>query len=267
MKISQRRLVEDLLVKFGMADGNPRDVPMTPGVKLSKTDGEPLDQSSYGYSELIGSLMYLSVCTRPDIAQAVGALARFMSCPTTTHWAAAKGVLRYLSGTRLDGINYQGREAEIVGYCDSDFAGDIDKRRSTTGYVYVMNQGAISWSSRLQVTVAASTAEAEYMAAAAATKEALWLRKLFIELGYTAYQFNPVVVFTDNQAALTLIKHPVTSQRSKHIDVMYHLSRERVERGELKFEYISTDENAADIFTKALPKSKVTKCKTMIGIY
>ena len=128
--------------------------------------------------------MYMSVCTRPDISFVTGSLARYMANPTTVHWQAAKGVLRYLAGTADYGITFGGSgNMEMIGYCDdADYAGDIDTRRSTTGFVFTLNGGAISWQSKRQPTVAASTTEAEYMAAAAAVKEGLWLRKLLSDL-------------------------------------------------------------------------------------
>ena len=136
----------------------------------------------YPYAEVVGSLLYLSVCTRPDIAQAVGALARHVGKPTMRHWLALKGVLRYLAGTQDYGLVFTGSKSSLEVYCDVDYAGDPDTRRSTTGYVFIMYGGVVSWSSRLQPSVALSTAEAEHMAAAAATKEALWLRTLLKDL-------------------------------------------------------------------------------------
>ena len=188
--------------------------------------------------------MYLSICTRPDISQAVGALARYMTKPTTTHWQAAKDVLRYLNGTSTYGITFGGSHSlDLTAYCDADYAGDLDTRRSTTGYVFILNGGAISWSSRLQPTVAASTTEAEYMAAAAAIKEALWLRTLLsnLHLNITTVNIN-----ADSQGAIKLLKNPVFSMRSKHIDVIYHFARERVIRKDITFSYIKTDHMVAD---------------------
>ena len=155
--------------------------------------------------------------------------------------------------------NASGLEA----YCDADYAGDIDTRRSTTGYVFTLNGGAISWSSRLQQTVAASTTEAEYMAAAAAIKEALWLRRLLSELGLDP---GTILIKADNQSAIKLLKNPIVSMRSKHIDVIYHFARERVARKDVAFEYIRTDYMVADSLTKALPAAKFTCCRTAMGI-
>ena len=181
IKLSQTRHTTDLLSKFSMTESKPFDTPSTIALKLT-ADGEPLDTKTHPYSTLIGSLMYLASCTRPDIAQAVGALARYMANPTTAHWTAAKHVLRYLSGTTDYGIVFTPSNSQLTAFCDANHAGDIDTRRSTTGYVFILNNGAITWSSRLQPTVAASTTEAEYMAAAATVKEALWLRKILTDL-------------------------------------------------------------------------------------
>ena len=158
-------------------------MPLEAGEKMTK-EGEPLDTAKFPYSELVGSLLYLSSCTRPDIAQAVGALTHYMSAPTEAHWAAALGVVRYLAGTGEAGVTFGGNEEVLEGCCDADHAGDMDTRRSTTGYVFLMFGATMSWSSRLQSTVAASTVEAEYLSAAQAVKEALWFRKLGGDLGW-----------------------------------------------------------------------------------
>eukprot|EP00983_Pelagomonas_calceolata_P072593 1151781-Pelagomonas_calceolata.AAC.2 len=188
-----------ILISIGMDNAKTKTTPISPATKLTK-QGEPLETSIYDYSELIGSLLYLSVCTRPDIAQAVEARARYMSKPTTDHWIVARKVLKYIAGSVDRGIT-KGPSSELEGYCDADYAGGIDTRRSTTGYVFILNGSIISWSSRLQATVAVSTAEAEYMAAAQALKEALWLR--------IRASLKTIQMYTDNQAALTLLKNPI----------------------------------------------------------
>ena len=142
IKLTQTRHTTDLLSKFNMEKSKPFDTPSSIAIKLT-ADGEPLDTKEHPYSTLIGSLMYLASCTRPDIAQAVGALARYMSKPTTTHWTAAKHVLRYLAGTTDYGIIFTPSDSTLNAYCDANHAGDIDTRRSTTGYVFTFNNGAI----------------------------------------------------------------------------------------------------------------------------
>jgi transposase InsO family protein len=266
LMLGQPRMISDLLTKYGLDQAKSSIVPISTSVKLSKTVGDPLDTNIFQYSSLIGSLMYMSVCTRPDISQAVGALARYMQAPTTVHWKCATNILRYLAGTSDYGICYGASSADaftIKGYCDADYASDIDTRRSTTGYVFNLNGGAISWSSRRQTTVAVSTAEAEYMAASYAAKEAVWLRKLSYDLDLND---KTTVIMEDNQAAIKLIKHPIQSMRSKHIDIIYHYTRELVEHKVVEFKYISTNENVADVLTKAVPEFKHRFCVKGMGI-
>jgi hypothetical protein len=262
LKLVQRQYAAEVVARFGLSDAKPAVVPLSAAVKLSRDGDEPLDVSVFPYRELVGSLMYLAVCTRPDISQAVGALARYMSAPQKQHWDAARSLLRYIRGTTGFGICF-GDGGGLQGYCDADYAGDIDTRRSTTGFVFTLNGGAVSWSSRLQPTVAVSTAESEYMSAASAVKEALWLKKLLTALGRDV---APVHMFCDNQAAIKLIKHPIASMRSKHIDVHHHFVRERVARGEVVFEYCSTSDMVADCLTKALAVGKFHSCLAGMGV-
>jgi len=248
-----------------MAEAKGRLLPITPGVRLSKEEGEPLDTSVYPYAALVGSLLYLSICTRPDIAQAVGALSKYMACPTIIHWQVAKGLLRYVAGTTTYGITYSGGKTApvIEGYCDADYAGDVDTRRSTSAYVFIMAGGAISWASRRQATVAASTTEAEYIAASTAVKEALWLRQVAGDLHLSNMT---IPIKADNQSAIKLLKNPVSSMRSKHIDVAYHFARERVARKEVTFHYINTEQMIADVLTKPVNSVKLEICCKGMGV-
>ena len=261
IKLDQATMTTNVLKKFNMDNAKPKSVPISPSTTLRK-EGEPLDTGTHPYGTLIGSLLYLSTCTRPDIAQPVGALSKYLSCPTMEHWQAAKGVLRYLAGTADYGITFGGQSG-VIGYCDSDSAGDVDTRRSTTGYVFILNGGAIDWSSRRQPTVAASTTEAEYMAAAHATKEALWIHKLLLDFGRPE---TTIRILADNQGAIKLIRNPISSVRSKHIDVMYHFVRERAENKEVSFEYIPSDKMIADVLTKPVPLAKLTFCLQGLGM-
>jgi hypothetical protein len=259
IKLSQRRSIDDIVAHYSLDAAKTRCTPFVQALKLVKDDEHPTDQP---YASLVGSLLYLTVCTRPDLSHSVGVLTRFMSAPAQSHWDAACGVVRYLAGTRDLGITF-GRESGLLGYADADYGGDTDTRRSTTGFVFILNSGPVSWQSKLQPTVALSTAEAEYMAASAAAREALWLRKL---LGDFEIHVDCISIMGDNQAALHMLKHPVASMRSKHIDIMHHFARERMERGEVNFEYVRTDEQLADIFTKQLPQVTFSKLCHAIGV-
>jgi hypothetical protein len=264
IKLVQSRSISELIAKYGLSDANPKCVPMTPGIKLTASESIEPPDGSYPFRELVGSLLYLSVCTRPDISFAVGALARFMSNYTAAHWSAAKDVLRYLSGTINYGLCFNGNKTfELIGFCDADYAGDVNTRRSTTGFAFTACDAALSWSSRLQTTVAVSTAEAEYMAAAAAIKEALWFRTLMLDL-YTP--LGPLLIYADNQAAIKLLGNPIASARSKHIDIMYHFARDRVARKQVEFMYISTNSMLADVFTKPLPELKFVQHRSGLGV-
>ncbi|PSC67111.1 Retrovirus-related Pol poly from transposon TNT 1-94 [Micractinium conductrix] len=232
IKLAQSRNIKDLLSKH------------------------PLDTQTHSYSALVGSLMYLSICTRPDIAQAVGALARHMANPTTDHWTAAKTVLRYLTGTPDIGITFgAGPQACKSSATQTTLATSTPAAPPLDAFIF--NGGAISWASRLQPTVAASTTEAEYISAATTIKEGLWLRKLFQDL---SLDLHTVAICADSQTALKLLKNPIVSNRSKHIDVVHHFARERVARNEVTFEYISTESMVADALTKPVPATKFNFC-------
>jgi hypothetical protein len=144
VKLTQKKLTGELLARYGMEAAKRKSVPMSPQEKTVR-EGEPLDREKFPYSELVGSLLYLSVCTRPDISQAVGVLARYMSTPTEAHWMVALGVVRYLAVTATCGLTYGSGGPQLRAYCDADYAVEVDSRRSTTGYVFVMHRGAVSW--------------------------------------------------------------------------------------------------------------------------
>ena len=199
---------------------------------------------------------------RTDIAYAVGRLTRYASAPTTTHVTLTKGIMRYLRRTADWGLRL-GVASPLLGYCEADFAGDLDSRRSTSEYAFMLHGGAISWGSKVQPTVAASTMEAEYMAAAVAAKEVVWLRRL---LGELQEQTSPVHLHCDNQSALKLINNPCGTARSKHKDVTHHFVRDRVRSGDLLFSYISSVQMVADVLTKARPSAGLTVCQAALGM-
>ncbi|KAJ9529083.1 hypothetical protein QJQ45_007782 [Haematococcus lacustris] len=264
LRLTQQQYIEQLLQRFGLAECNPRQLPLSPGTQLVKEGEQLSEQHTLRYRELVGGLLWLSTCTRPDIAFAVGQLTRYMQAPTREHEQAAQGVLRYLRGTAGQGLVFRGScSGELVGFCDSDYASCKQSRRSTTGYVFILSGATVSVRSKLQTTVATSTTEAEYQAAADATREALFLRKLLHELCAVT---GPVPILCDSQGAVALVKNPVESQRSKHISVMHHMARERVWRGEVEFSYCPTADMVADALTKALPGPKFVSCKAGMGV-
>ena len=257
MKLSQAASITALAETYGQVDSKPHYLPLPPGTVLEKSTtagGTGGAAGTYPMPELVGSLNYIAQTTRPDITFAVGALGRHTSSPTSEHWRAALHVLSYLYTTRHVGITFHralvpGARFAVMGLCDADYGGDPASRRSTTGYVFRGAGGAITWSSKLQPTVAASTTEAEYMAAAAAAKEGLWLRKALYDLGVP---HSSMVIGCDNQAALAHIKNPIVSLRAKHVEIHHHFLRERVEMGQLQYYYVRSEDNAADVLTKPL---------------
>ena len=260
LRLHQRQYVSSLLTRFGLEEANPVLLPMGAGVHLSK-GGMPLDADTNKlYQELVGCLLYLSTSTRPDIAFAVGLLTRFVAAPTEEHLAAGKAVLRYLKGTATLGLCYAG-DGGLSGFCDADFAADRDTRRSTSAVVFLYGGSAVCWSSKLQPSVAASTTEAEYIAAAVAAKEGMWLRRL---RAFVTEETGSVTLLCDSQSALALMHNPVTSARTKHMDVCHHLVRERVADGTLEVRYVRTGEQTADILTK--PLGTVTFARGVQGL-
>jgi hypothetical protein len=206
------------------------------------------------YASAIGSLLYAQVCTRPDIGMAVGMLGRYQSNPGMEHWKAAKKVMWYLQGTKDYGLTFRHTDhLEVVGYSDSDFAGCVDSRKSTSGYIFLLAGGAISWRSNKQTIVATSTMEVEFITCYEATTQALWLRNFVGGLKIVDSIVRPIKIFYDNRAAIFFFKNNKSGSRSKHIDIKYLRVRENIKRNEVLVEHISTELMIADPMTKGLP--------------
>jgi hypothetical protein len=260
--LSQKRATQDLIQEFNMQTAKPRPTPLSIAEKPTR-EGEALDTSTFPYASLVGGLLYIANCTRVDLSHCTGILSRFMSNPTKEHWRLTKAALAYQTGNSSRGITFGTDDLKLRGFCDANLAGDLDTRRSTSGFIFTLGGGAVTWASKCQPTVACSTVEAEYMAAALATKEALWLRKLCADLGIKC---NTVHIMCDNQGAIKLSKHAIASQRSKHIDIAHHFIRERTMRREVEFKYISTDLQVADFLTKAVSVDKFETCFAQVGL-
>lgn len=255
LKLTQRSYSRYLLKKFKMDKSKPVSTPL-----YKAEEGETKGKANYPFREAIGSLLYLSTKTRPDIAQAVGFTSRYVNYPTDQRIMDVKRILRYLNGTLDHGISYTDAhgETELQAYCDADYAGDPKTRKSTTGYVIYYSGGPISWCSRKQSIVATSSTEAEYISAADCCKEILYIKSLLEELlGKTVSARLNI----DNQSAIKLIKDGVVNRRSKYIDVKYHFIHEKVKQKIIRIEYCPTDKQLADLFTKPLNKNKFIMCR------
>ncbi|QRW10540.1 Copia-like polyprotein/retrotransposon [Ceratobasidium sp. AG-Ba] len=263
--IHQARYVRDILSRFGMSDCKPVDTPMSEGLHLEKLDSPEMNRSLYQSG--IGSLMYAMIGTRPDISFSTGLLAQHSNSPANEHWLAFKRVLRYLKGTTELGITYDGSKPLLpVGFVDSDFAGDKNSSRSTTGWTFTMTGGSVSWASRKQPTISLSSTEAERVASSNAAREAVWLNMLLDELGCYPNGLPPLVLYTNNQSNIALTKSRGHHSHTKHIRVHHHFVREMVEHGEIDLQYLSTEEQVADVLTKALGKIKFSRFISLMGM-
>lgn len=261
----QRKYTLDVLKRFGMENSKPVKTPLEVGIKLQKPDKVDQDEiKKFPYQRLIGSLMYLAVSTRPDIAFAVNSLSQFNNCYTQEHWTAAKRILRYLKGTLDYGITFHKTGKPLVGYVDADWGNNIVDRRSYSGYVFILGGAAITWEARKQRTVALSSVEAEYLALGEATKEAIFLRQFLSSLGIISKQAT--VIYNDNQSSQLLVKNPAYHSRTKHIDIRHHFIRNHVNDNTVEFQYLPTAEMPADMLTKPLATTKHKLFTNEVGI-
>ena len=267
--IDQELYIKQVLEKFGMTNCKPVTTPMNASEKISKEDSPQSEEEkdymkNVPYQEAIGSLMYLAQCTRPDIIYAVNKLSRYNTNPGPKHWSAVKHLMRYLCGTASNKLEYKktNEESKVVGFVDSDWASESDDRKSTTGYMFVAQGAAVSWSSKKQSTIALSSCEAEYMALSNAVQEALWWYGIKSQFGYT----EPLEIKCDNQSAIALAKNKGFNPRTKHIDIRHHFINETLNRGQIKVTYIPTTEQVADALTKPLDRIKIQKFRDAMGI-
>ncbi|KAG6486964.1 hypothetical protein ZIOFF_055545 [Zingiber officinale] len=189
-----------------------------------------------------------------------------MERPTIMHHKVVKHILRYLKGIIHFGLVYMKGPQKIgtFGYSDSDLAGDLDGRKSTSGMTFYFNESLVSWNSQKQKTVALSSCETEFMAATTAACHALWLRSLTSEL--TGVESKPMTMFVNNKSSIALMKNPVFHGCSKHIDTMFHFIRECIEKGQIVVEFVNTEEQRADVLTKALPGVKLAVMRQLLGV-
>ncbi|GJW93969.1 hypothetical protein Tco_0173641 [Tanacetum coccineum] len=268
LRLSQEKYIGKVLEKFNMKDAKARCQPLGDHFKLSKkqapkTEASRRRMAKVPYASAVGSVMYAMVCTRPDIAHAVGVVSRFMSNPGREHWEAVKWLLRYLKGTSKATLCFSRKEVVLEGFSDSDYGGCLDSGKSTTGYVFTVGGTTVSWMSRIQKCVAMSTTEAEYMAIAEAGKELVWLKNFLEELDRAQTECR---LFCDNQSAIHLAKNPMFHGRTKHIKIRYHYIRELVSEGTLYLKKILGAKNPANMLTKVVTTEKLKLCAASTGL-
>ena len=263
--LTQDKYASDLLKRVGMSECKPVTTPLSTSEKLSLYEGDLLGPNdATNYRSIVGALQYLTL-TRPNIAFSVNKVCQFLHAPTTIHWAAVKRILRYVKQCTGLGLKIHKSSSTLVSaFSDADWAGSIDDRRSTGGFAVFVGSNLVSWSARKQATVSRSSTESEYKAIANATAEVIWIQTLLQELGIRS---PPAAkLWCDNIGAKYLSANPVFHARTKHIEIDYHFVRERVFNKLLEIEYISTGDQVADGFTKALPVRLLENFKNNLNL-
>jgi len=240
---------------------------MDPNVQLSRTRPKSIADTArmknVPYRAAVGSLMYLAIATRPDIAFAVSTVAQFSQDPGPEHWEAVKRIYRYLLGTKRLALTFRAGKQGLEGFTDADGASQ-EHRHAISGYAYILDGGAVSWASKKQELVTLSTTEAEYVAATHAAKEGVWLCRLVEEVFRPLA--HPTPLHSDSQSAIALTKDGSYHARTKHIDIRYHFIRFVVDNGSLRLLYCPTEDMVANTLTKALPSVKVKRFAASLGL-
>ena len=246
-----------------MGDSKPVSTRMITVCKLSKDDESPdLDQKLY--RSMIGSLLYVTA-SRPDVMHAVGLVGRFQANPKESHLQAVKRIFRYLKGTAEFRLWYpRGPELTLTAYIDADWAGDTDDRKSISRGAFYLGNCLVSWLSKKQSSISLSTAEAEYIAAAACCTQVLWMKQTLHDVHITFE--DPILILYDHTSAISISKNPVMHSKTKHIPIKYHFVREQVLNKTIKLDYVGTKDQVADIFTKPLPKEAFEYLRKKLGV-
>ena len=232
--LNQSKYAKNLVKRFGLENGKDFETPMSTTLKLDKDEkGKSVDQSLY--RSIIGSLLYLTA-SRPDICFSVGLCARFQANPKESHLKAVKRIIRYIKGTHSLGLFYSFDTNDIlVGYCDADWAGNIDDHKSTSSGCFYVGNNLVSWSSKKQNSVSLSSSEAEYIAAGSACTQLLWMKQILKD--YEIEQ-GKMTLYCDNLSAINISKNPIQHSRTKHIDIRHHFIRDLVEHSIVTLEHL-----------------------------
>ncbi|GJT25067.1 retrotransposon protein, putative, ty1-copia subclass [Tanacetum coccineum] len=272
--LNQSAYIEKILKRFYMENSKRGTIPMQEKLKLSKSQGastpaEKQRMQNIPYASAIGSIMYAVRCTRPDVAFAQNMTSRFQQNPGEEHWTAVKNILKYLRNTKDMFLVYGGnlkRQLRVSCYTDAGYLTDADNLKSQTGYVFVLNGGAVDWKSTKQSIFATSSTDAEYIAAFDASKEAVWIRKFISGLGIVPTIEEPISMYCDNTGAIAIAKDDGVTKGARHFRAKVHYLRETIKMGDVRIEKIDTDDNLADPFTKALAFPKHSELTRNIGL-
>jgi hypothetical protein len=270
--LSQKAYLEKVLKKFNMHQCKPSPVPIVKGDRFgnfqSLGNQYEIDQlKSVPYASAVGSLMYAQVCTRPGIAFGTGMFGRFQKNPSPDHWKGIKKALRYLQGTKGLMLTYRRSDIlEIVGYSDSDFAGCKDTEKSTSGYVFLLAGGDISWKSSKQTVTTSSTMYAEFIACYEATGQAMWLKKFVPDLRVVDNIERPLKLYCDNEPAIFYAHNNKSSDAAKHIKIKFYVVKECIQDQTISLEHISTKKMLADPLMKSLPPNMLGEHVADMGL-
>jgi hypothetical protein len=261
--LHQHKYLQKVLDRFGIKSGS-EDTPLPKGFVFNPSDKVPQANFRAKYQQLVGSLMYLMIGSRPDIAFAVTKMSQYMVRPSKEHYTVGMHLLRYLNGTKPMVLEFKGDSNQaVVAYSDSNWACDLHDRKSVTGNFCTLAQGPVSWLSRKQKTIALSSTEAEYMALSDCSRQLVWISQLLMELGF---EIPTPLLYGDNMGSLFWATSEVQEKRSKHIDICYHYIRELLEKKQVDLNFINGSENPADILTKNLERVKFHTFCPMLGL-
>ncbi|KAL0366533.1 UNVERIFIED_CONTAM: Retrovirus-related Pol polyprotein from transposon TNT 1-94 [Sesamum radiatum] len=255
LALSQSHYIENILKKFKAYDSPPAKTPVDLNLHLAKNKGE--SEGQIEYSRIIGSLMYIMNCTRPDIAYAVNKLSRFTSNPSKNHWKGLIRVLRYLKYTSNYGLHYTRYPAVLEGYSDANWISDSKDTKSTSGYVFTIGGGAVSWKSSKQTCIARSTMESEFIALDKAGEEAEWLRNFLEDIPCWTKPVPAIMIHCDSQSAIGRAQSGMYNGKSRHIRRRHNTIRQLISSGIISIDYIKSKENLADPLTKGLSRDQV----------
>lgn len=256
--------MEKVLKKFNSFDVVPVRTPYDPSIHLKKNRGPSVSQIEY--AKIIGSVMFLMNSTRPDIAYAVSRLSRYTHNPAKEHWDALHRLLRYLRGTMDWCLHFCKFPAVLEGFCDANWVADNDEVSSTSGYVFTLGGGAISWKSAKQTCIARSTMESEFIALELAGQEAEWLKGLLTDIPLWGKQSTPVSLHCDSQAAIGVAHNSVYNGKKRHIRIRHGAVKQLLKHGVISLEYVRSEKNLADPLTKGLPRRVVLETSRGMGL-
>lgn len=264
--LHQKSYIEKKLREFNLHDSKPSSIPVDPAYLKQPESSEKMDNTEI-YRKAIGSLMYLAVNTRPDIAVGTSILARRVEEHRQADWTEFKRIFRYLNGTKDRKLKLGNKSVQnnsLIGYADADWAGDSADRKSNTGFVFKYLGAPIAWCSRKQNLVTLSSTEAEYIALSETVKEAIWMNRILKDFYQTVS--DSVTIYEDNQSCIKLIQDEKSCQRTKHIDTKFHFIRELYKSGTIDIKYCPTSDMPADLLTKPLESVKLKRLMQIIGI-